>query len=197
MSGRHVPFRWLVDVADGVLTGPRYDRVEAHMSQGCPRCERDLAWVVETLGAMREGPLEAPPASAVRLAIAAAAGTRPAAGPGGVTLLADRRGELVAGMRDCGVSTRRLLWTLPGYELDLAVDCGPRTCDLFGQVVPEGDDPSRTVTGRVRAVSGKSVREASVTSDGRFDLRGIPPGAVRLEGTVDGVPFVLPEVVLD
>lgn len=197
----HLPWRWLVERADGTLAAGAAAESEQHLASGCARCAAADRTVRRLRAALAAGPLEPPPAVADRRVLEMIRRLRAARDRAGVlvaTLVLDRRADGAPALRSATDEARRLLWTMPGYEVDASVVGGPDGTDLLGQVVPEGDTPGAAVAGAVRALrGGRTIGRTTLAADGRFTFRNLPRGVLVLEGTVDGHAFVLPEFAVE
>lgn len=198
----HVPFRWLVDLRDGTLSGARAQEAREHLGRGCVRCTARAARIERVIAAVAAGALERPPAAVLRRALDAVRAAcppdaRPAPGVVLGRLLIDQRASYAATLRDSPGDTRRLLYLVGEHEVDAAVVVRGGRSDLLGQFLAAGDDPDRAVEGHVvlRATSGREHR-TELLPDGRFTLRGIRGGTYVLAGRVAGLAFELPALRL-
>lgn len=201
-TDEHLPWRWLADRRDGVIAPARAVEADAHLATECRCCRARESSVRRVVAAVAAGALERPPAAADRRVVAAFASVRgvarrPAADVLFGALVLDQQCDLALAMRSDGADSRRLLWSLPGYEIDASLVAESGRCDVLGQIVPSGDEPGAAMSGEVRAVRGRrTIATAPVAPDGRFTFRGLPAGPQTFEGTVEGRAFVLPPVVL-
>jgi len=197
----HLPWRWLVERADGTLTPADAAESDRHLAAGCATCAAADAAVARLRAALAAGPLETPPAVADRRVLEFVRRLRDAASRRDVlvgTLVLDRRADEALALRSSASEARRLLWTMPGYEVDASLVPARRGADLLGQLVPDDDRPDAATAGEVRLLrGGRVVARSALAADGRFTFRGVARGLVEIEGVVDGVPFLLPGVVVD
>lgn len=122
--GSHIPYSWLVDLAERRLSAERQTEVGAHLA-GCPRCAASLSWLEHTLGLMRDDMAEDAPAATI---VEAKRLFRPAppAQPARRQIAANLRFDsartpAAAGMR-AGVATeRQLLFAAAEYLVDLRI----------------------------------------------------------------------------
>lgn len=193
----HVAWRRLVDRHDRRLSPRLASAAEAHLASGCATCATDARLVERLIAAIGDGPLEAPPRAAEREAAALLRSTYLAfaqdAGLVVGVLLLDRTDESAALLRAAAGETRRLLWTVGGYEVDASLVARAGGTDVLAQIVPGGDDPDARVAGEVAARRGDAVTaRAAIAPDGRFTFRALARGLYTFEGRVDGMRFVLP-----
>lgn len=198
-GGSHaISLRWLADYVDGVLVGSRLSEVEAALSESetLARVEALRA----TIERIAEGPLDGPPSEVE----AAAVGLFRAVHhdvvwpPPGVflgELVFDHADELV-GVRS-GAETRRLLWTLPDFDVDASLVQTDLGVDLLGQFLALDPASAVELEGHVqlRDEDGRTHR-AEVEPDGRFTFRGLARGLHRPSGHVLGHEFVLTPVLV-
>lgn len=199
MSGStDIPLRWLADYVDGVLGGPRLERVEEALGEEDTAVRLDrLRATVERLA---DGPLDAPPPEVERRAVAlfqTVHGGLVWPPPGVLVgeLVADHGAGLV-GVRSGG-ETRRLVWTLDGYDVDSSFVRTDRGIDLLGQFLAVGTARDRALGGtvEVRDEAG-ATRVAEIEPDGRFTFRDLVPGMHRLSGAIAGAAFRLTPVLV-
>jgi len=197
----HLPWRWLVERADGALAATASAETEAHLASGCDRCTRADRVVRRLRAAVAAGALESPPAVADRRVLEMIRRLRAARDAADVlvaTLVLDRSPDEALSLRGAAPEERRLLWTMPGYEIDASVVASARGADLLGQIVPEDDTLGSAMDGEVRVLRGRRVvASARVAPDGRFTFRGLPRGVVEIEGVARGQAFVLPGFVVE
>lgn len=202
----HLPFRWLVDLHDGVLDARRSAEARQHLDDGCARCGARARRVARLVAAVTAGPLPAPREADVSRALATFRAQRghcrrPGRGVLVGALVFDQRVQRAAAVRSALGERRRLLFRVEDHEIDAAVVTGPGGLDVEGEVLGPDDLVERSVRGhvelRVRATDGERVLRCALRRDGRFSLRDVPRGTAVLSGEVDGLRFVLPGVVLD
>ena len=197
----HLPWRWLVERADGALAAAASAESEAHLASGCGRCTHADRVVRRLRAAVAAGPLDAPPAVADRRVLEMVRRLRAARDADDVliaTLVLDRRPDEALSLRAAAPEERRLLWTMPGYEIDASVVATARGADVLGQIVPEEDAAGTPMDGEVRARRGRRVVAYSrVAPDGRFTFRSLARGLVEIEGVARGQAFVLPGFVVE
>lgn len=199
---RHASFREVADLVDGVLAGARRRRVEEHLAAGCATCDAALGRTRALVGALRAGPLPAPPAAVRRRAVALFGAARRRAFAESVrevlaSLLVDQRVAPAAALRGAAGSGRRLLWLVPGAELVVAVNERGGRADLHGQVLPEDDTDRLAPVGSVRLLrDGAIVSEQDLDAEGEFALCDVPAGTYVLHGVADGIAFRTPPFVV-
>jgi hypothetical protein len=197
----HLPLRRLADLVDGKLSAARAAQVAEHLAGGCAECAAREEALRRTLGAMRAGPLPAPPRRLVRRAALAFAETRvvaaiAAAGRIMARLVFDARTAGTLALRAAPGAERRLLWNVGGFDVDACIVTGERASDLLGQVVRE-DGEDAPLAGHVSACRrGASLRTA-LAADGRFVIRGIGAGTWTLVGRVGRLEFAVPPFVVE
>ena len=128
----------LLDYLDGTLSQDEEGFLRQHLGQTCVNCEENLEllrWTIES-GAT---PLENPPPETLEMAKAIAA-YEP---PGELELIYDSALEpLAAGVRSLVTESRRLVWRISGFEIELQVEVLK--------------DQRLALVGEIRAVNGKN-----------------------------------------
>ncbi len=192
----HPTDRWLLDLADGVGSGPRLEQARAHVSTGCARCVARTAQLSSLREAVSAGPLPAPPSAVARRARAlfrraALAQVAERAFEWIGSLVLDRRAEPVAALRASPGSVRHLLWRLGENELFITLSASGPGWLLQGQFLAAEEDAR--LDGAVVLVNREGpVVAAEFDPEGYFVIRDVAPAQYRLEGELLGHRFRVP-----
>ncbi len=211
MAGKcRVKLDELVDYAVGELDGERKARIEAHLREGCARCQRELAWLSRVGEVTHRAEGGKSRAWAVRQ-VACLLSPQSAKGRAPVLtrLLVERvRASLISDslvatpvgqMRAAGVAeARQLLYTADDLDLDLRVEQNPRDgrLSLTGQILARDGSLEDVAGAEVRLVPvGNGPELGRITNGfGEFVFDRLPPDtyglwirAGRREVEVDGL----------
>jgi hypothetical protein len=201
MRDGHARIRDLADLRDGHLAGTRLAATASHVA-ACGECAARSARVVRTLAAVAAGPLEAPPAAAVRSAARLFARakwrklfdmTAELVG----RLVFDQRTALAPAIRGGAGEGRRVLWNLGAHELDLEIVTGGAATTIRGQILPAADAGDAVVRGSLTLWrDGAPVATTALDPEGAFVFRNLRSGTYAFAGAVEGRSFrVMPVVV--
>jgi len=192
----HPSTRWLLDLADGVGSGPRLRAARDHVDAGCPRCESTLAEFGALTAVIAAEPPAPPPRAVMRRAerlftarkiLAVVEGARAIL----ASLVFDQRTEMVPAIRSAVGTTRRMLWLAGDYELFLQLELGATGWNLQGQAL--GSDDSEGISGDVRLLrAGRVVAQAHLDDTGSFTCDDLAEGRYSIDGDVDGQSFSVP-----
>lgn len=202
MNDCNVALETLALYREGALPAAEQARVAGHVEGGCARCRENLAWLGETVKALRAaGDFVRPPESAVRKARRLFRERRPSPSLREVLarLVFDGRGAALAGARDSGADGFQRLYSTDGFDIDLwgepAEEAG--TYYLIGQVRSRADgaavEPDAVLLNP--AAPGREPLFA-LPQSGEFYVAALPAGVydVRLQMGEEGI--VLPGVVV-
>jgi hypothetical protein len=121
----HIQFSRLVDLVEGRCSPDELTEVWPHL-RACPRCAAEVAWLERVIGLMRIDKIEHAPAPAVAAAkrmfrLPLQPQARPVARPQLIAMLQfdSARTPIALGMRAGAAAERQLLYSVPGYLLDL------------------------------------------------------------------------------
>lgn len=171
--------------------GGTEEEVKAHLEAGCEACGRKVSFWRRIVGTMRAAArAPAPPPDAVRRATAIfARPPRPRPGPFPLPaeLVFDSRPTPApAAARSGLVAERHLLYSLPGFDVDMRIRFSRGRLALGGQILPEEGgfvEPSRLALWLHGA--GGRTSSLHVTEFGEFEARDLPAGEQTLEIVLD------------
>src|ERR1700730_10679895 len=130
MAMKHFTTEEWIDFATETVAGSKRPEMEAHLREGCPRCNKTLSlWQKVRQTAKSAAECQAPE-NAVRIAKAGCTGVplegKPANAPGLVQVLFDSFLQpSVAGARSSGSGTRQMLYRADPYQVELQIEGKP------------------------------------------------------------------------
>lgn len=165
------------------------DKISEHLDAGCDRCEEELQWIRDVVGALSDDPSEIHPDT---LKIAADRIFRDYQRRKDETDVSVVHGILVydsswvpvpAGVRSPGLGQRRLLYTADPFQIDLEVSpVHHGRFDVLGQVLSdELLPPESSVALHVRPLVHRPL-----DTTGMFRFDSIAPGLKRMTVSVGG-----------
>jgi anti-sigma factor RsiW len=179
-------WQW-TDFVRGVASDDDRPAMDAHLSGGCPRCERVVTLLRGVANSARSDAAYEPPDHAIRHARALYSLHRPEANtfPRLVAkLIRDTfRDPLPAGLRAQGQLSRRSLYEAGGYSLDLQVDHRPNSARmmLVGQLAGRGEHAASTANLPVWLMERESLVASTLSNRfGEFHLEYAPARNLRL-----------------
>jgi anti-sigma factor RsiW len=172
------PIEILLDFAAGQIDPDESERVAAHVRDGCPACERELASVATLRRIANGDELVDPPASvlarAQRVPGQARAGGLPSLVGKIAALVFDTvRDPLPLGARSGGFQARQMLFRALDYDIDVRIaPAGGGLVRISGQVLPGPTRSLEAATDLEIALLGPTAETALSTTNelGEFDL---------------------------
>lgn len=200
MRDGHARIRDLADLRDG--RDARRSAATSEHVVGCADCARTHVRLLRTLDAVAAGPLEAPPAAALRAATRLFVETKwkrlfDQAAEFVGRLVFDQRTALVPAIRGGAGEGRRVLWNLGEHELDLEIVTGGAATTIRGQILPSSDAGDAVVRGSLTLWrDGTPVATTALDPEGSFVFQGLRSGTYAFAGAVEGRSFrVMPVIV--
>lgn len=191
----HIPFRRLVDLAEGRLSPGEREQVQHHMAS-CPRCTADVAWLEHTIGLMRSDDCQDAPSPVVARAVRLFR-TRSAQPAPGILerVRAVLRFDSVQLTRAYGVRAeqpvaRQLLFGAGEQDLDVRIAPAGDGWAVSGQVL------GPCTVGQAMLEGTEGAAQATLNGLCEFTLPPVPPGRYTLLLRLPEVEVQVPELEL-
>lgn len=200
-----IKFETLADYHEGRTDAAETARIAEHLAAGCPSCERALARLQRTLGALRESrSLQHAPAPALARARALFRERNPAPAPPVrrpsvlAQLIFDSRSAALptfAMARGEESASVQLLFRTAEHDIDLWQERrDERSWYLIGQVLPRSEDAPAAVPESAVLEDAGGAAIPAVPEGSEFHLPAVPPGRYQLRLGLAGGDVLVPDV---
>ena len=197
-----IRFATLADYHEGRADAQTSARVRAHLSAGCPACERRLAWLARVGDVLRaSGALRHAPAPALERARALFRERSPTAARPFLLarLVFDSRSVAAPAFAARGEENAsvQLLFRTAEHDIDLWQERREdRSWYLIGQVLPRGEDAEAVAPGSAVLTDDGGAALAAVPEGSEFHLPAVPPGRYQLRLALPEGDVLVPDIVV-
>ncbi|NTU82846.1 MAG: hypothetical protein HGA45_26350 [Chloroflexales bacterium] len=197
LPGEHLPFRLLVDLAEGqvTLTPEEQDHLAA-----CERCAYDLAWLERLIALMHDAAYEEPPTSVIERVKSLFRERRPVPTTGARMIHALLRFDSAhrasaVGLRADATPARQILLSADGYDVDLRIAPADGLWAVAGQLLPT-TDLTPTMPGSAELLGAQGRAEAELNELSEFFLPPVRAGRYTLTVGFGDLRIVFPDLNL-